>query len=224
MKICKRDGRLAEFDKSKIVNAVLAAFESLDGYISEYAKEKAHNISAYVEKQVRSSKELEYDVEKIQDMVEAGLMASKRKDVAREYITYRNERNRLRGNLIDDTVLDYLSGNSEYWNTENSNKNAAVVTTQRDYLAGIVSTDIAKRFLLPKDVCEAHDAGIIHQHDMDYMAQNALSNCCLINLEDMLQNGTMINNVKIEPPKSLRTATTIATQIITAVASSQYGK
>lgn len=116
-----------------------------------------------------------------------------------------------------------IDGESEYWNTENSNKNAKIVTTQRDYLAGITSTDITRRFLLPEDIVKAHDAGIIHFHDADYFAQNALHNCDLINLEDMLQNGTNINGVMIEKPHKFLTAMTIATQIITAVSSSQYG-
>ena len=112
---------------------------------------------------------------------------------------------------------------SEYWNTENSNKDAKVVTTQRDYLAGITSTDITRRFLLPEDIVQAHDDGIIHFHDADYFAQNALHNCDLINLEDMLMNGTNINGVMIERPHRFLTAMTIATQLITAVNSSQYG-
>lgn len=150
-------------------------------------------------------------------------MSTKRKDIAKAYIKYREERTKERGNLIDSSVLELLEGSNEYWNTENSNKDATVVTVQRDYLAGILSTDISKRKLLPKDVCEAHDVGIIHQHDMDYMAQKALNNCGLINLEDMLMNGTIINGIKIDPQHKLLTATTVATQIITAVASSQYG-
>ena len=150
-------------------------------------------------------------------------MATKRKDVAKAYIKYREERTKERGNLIDSSVLELLEGSNEYWNTENSNKDATIVTVQRDYLAGILSTDISKRKLLPKDVCDAHEAGIIHQHDMDYMAQKALNNCGLINLEDMLMNGTIINGIGIDPQHKLLTATTVATQIITAVASSQYG-
>ena len=150
-------------------------------------------------------------------------MSTKRKDVAKAMILYRKQRSEARENTIDKTISELLNRNNEYWNTENSNKNANVVTVQRDYLAGVVSTDIARRKLLPKVVCEAHDEGIIHEHDMDYLAQNALTNCCLINLEDMLQNGTVINGVRIDPQHRLSTATTVATQIITAVASSQYG-
>lgn len=163
-------------------------------------------------------------IEDIQDNVENELMAYNLRKTAKAYIRYRYKRELVRqGNTTDKTIMELLNGNSEYWNTENSNKNPKVVTTQRDYIAGATSTDITRRFLLPKDVIEAHDKGIIHFHDMDYMAQNALNNCCLINLDDMLQNGTVINGVKIDPQHRLLTATTVATQIITAVASSQYG-
>lgn len=164
-----------------------------------------------------------FTVEDIQDLVEKGLMATKRKDVAKAYILYRNERSQKRGNLTDKTVLELLAGTNEYWKRENSNKDADTVTVQRDYMAGIVSTDISRRFLLDEDVREAHDEGIIHMHDLDYLAQNALTNCCLINLEDMLMNGTVINGIRIDPQHRLLTATTVSTQIITAVASSQYG-
>lgn len=220
--IIKRDGRKAPFDHFKIIDAVLAAFKEVDGEITDYALEKAGNIADYVLEYCQNSKD-EIDIETIQDLVEKGLMSTKRKDVAKAYILYRDKRNAARGNITDKTFMEFLSGQSDYWNNENSNKDAKVVTTQRDYIAGIASTDIARRFLLPVDVCEAHDAGIIHQHDMDYMAQKALTNCCLINLEDMLNNGTVISGVRIDPQHRLLTATTVATQIITAVASSQYG-
>ena len=144
--------------------------------------------------------------------------------LAKEYITYRYTRELVRkSNTTDLSIKELIDGESEYWNTENSNKNAKIVTTQRDYLAGITSTDITRRFLLTEDIVKAHDEGIIHFHDADYFAQNALHNCDLINLEDMLQNGTNINGVMIEKPHRFLTAMTIATQIITAVSSSQYG-
>jgi ribonucleoside-triphosphate reductase len=221
LNIIKRDGRTAEFDKSKIVNAVLAAFKDVDGKIDSYAEEKAEHIGDYVEK-VAKNKEL--TVNQIQDYVESGLCSTKRKDVAKAYILYRNKRDNIRGNTIDKDTLELLNGDSDYWNTENSNKNSLHVTTQRDYLAGIVSTDIAKRFLLSKEIVEAHDKGAIHVHDMDYLGQRALNNCGLIALNDMLQNGTVINGVMIEKPHRLLTASTIATQIILGVSSSQYGK
>ena len=217
MEIIKRDGRKVPFNQNKIIDAVLAAFKEVDGEVTDYAYEKAGNIADYIQDYCQQADHL-LQVEEIQDLVEKGLMATKRKDVAKAYIIYREERNKMRGNLTDKTFLEFLSGKNEYWNTENSNKDAQIVSVQRDYIAGISSTDIARRFLLPKEVCEAHDAGIIHQHDMDYMAQRALTNCCLINLEDMLQNGTVINGVQIDPQHRITTASTVATQIITAVA------
>lgn len=216
MIVVKRDGRRVDFDKEKIVNAIMKAMDDAEEVNKDVANRIANEISKMdVE---------ELSVEEIQDTVEERLMNSRMKKAARCYVRYRYKRELIReGNTTDKTISELLNGDSEYWNTENSNKNPKVVTTQRDYIAGITSTDIAKRFLLPKDVLEAHEAGIIHQHDMDYMAQNALNNCGLINLEDMLQNGTVINGVKIDPQHRLLTATTVATQIITAVASSQYG-
>lgn len=218
----KRDGKLVPFKEEKIINAVLAAFEEVDGEITDQAKEKAENIASYITQEAQKSK-TDLTVEEIQDFCENGLMSCRRKDVAKAFILQRQERSKFRGNTTDKSILELLCGKNDYWNNENSNKDAKVVTVQRDYLAGITSTDIARRFLLPKEVCEAHDEGIIHEHDCDYLAQMALNNCCLINLEDMLQNGTVINGVMIEKPHRLLTATTIATQIITAVASSQQG-
>ena len=163
-------------------------------------------------------------VEDIQDIIEEKLMEIGKYRLAKKYITYRYTRELVRkSNTTDQSIKELIEGESEYWNNENSNKNAKVVTTQRDYLAGITSTDITRRFLLAEDIVKAHDEGIIHFHDADYFAQNALHNCDLINLEDMLQNGTNINGVMIEKPHKFLTAMTIATQIITAVTSSQYG-
>ena len=163
-------------------------------------------------------------VEDVQDIIETRLMEIGKYELAKTYIKYRYTRELVRrSNTTDKSIKELIDGESEYWNTENSNKNARVVTTQRDYLAGITSTDITRRFLLPEDIVKAHDAGIIHFHDADYFAQNALHNCDLINLEDMLQNGTNINGVMIESPHRFLTAMTIATQIITSVTSSQYG-
>ena len=218
--IIKRDGTSQAFDELKIIRAVLAAFKAVDGEVSEFAREKAMNIANYIAKKAEGK---QLTIEEIQDYVERGLSSTKRKDVAKAYILYRDKRNQARGNLIDEAVMELLGGTNEYWKTENSNKDADTVTVQRDYLAGILCTDISRRKILPKEICDAHDKGIIHQHDMDYLAQNALSNCCLINLEDMLQNGTVINGIRIDPQHRLSTATTVTTQIITAVASSQYG-
>lgn len=220
MNIRKRDGRLVPFDETKIEKAVLKAFVAVDKELSDYAIAKAENIANYI-KDINEQEEL--SIEQIQDYVENGLMSTKRKDVAKAYIKYREERTRARGNPIDKEIEEICSNSSEYWSTENANKNPQVVTTQRDYIAGAISTDIARRLLLPPDIVKAHDEGIIHFHDMDYYVQNALSNCELLNLEDMLQNGTVINGMLIEKPHRILTASTIATQIILAVTSSTYG-
>ncbi len=218
MTVQKRDGRKVKFDKEKIKIAVLKAFIDVDGEETAYAKEKARDIANYIESLNKSM-----TVEEIQDQVVNKLMASIRKDVATKYIEYRYRRKLVReSNTTDKSILELIDGVNDYWNSENSNKSASVVTTQRDYLAGITSTDITRRFLLPEDVVQAHDEGIIHFHDADYFAQH-MHNCCLINLDDMLQNGTVINGTLIEKPHRFLTAMTIATQIITAVTSSQYG-
>ena len=219
MKIIKRDGRKVEFDQSKIKDAILKAFKSVDGETSDYAKIKSEKIAEYIQ---QISEERELTIDDIQNLVEKGLMSTKRKDVAKAYISYRQERDRLRGNLIDKTIKEIVEGENEYWNTENSNKNAKIASTQRDYMAGAISEDLSRRELLPTEVVKAHDEGIIHFHDIDYFAQR-IFNCCLINLEDMLQNGTVINKTMIEKPKSFSTACNIATQIIAVVASGQYG-
>ena len=217
--VIKRNGKKVKFDKEKIINAIEKAFLEVDGKVVDKSHQKAKEIAEYIENQDKS-----LSVEEIQDIVEDKLMASNRKDVARAYVRYRYKKEVLRKeNTTDKSVFELLGGTSEYWNNENANKNARSVTTQRDYLAGITSTDITRRFLLDKDIVEAHDAGIIHFHDADYFAQNVLHNCELVNLEDMLQYGTVVNGVMIEKPHRLITAATIATQIILAVTSSSYG-
>lgn len=222
--VIKRDGRKVSYDVERIITAIIKAFkETRKDFIenrSQYEKDIKH-IVFYVEEDLKGKNI--YTVEEIQDVVERTLMKSKYKDVAKAYIVYRNNRTLARGSITDKDVMELLGNKSEYWTSENSNKDSKVVTVQRDYLAGITSTDIARRFLLPPEVCKAHDEGIIHQHDMDYMAQKALHNCCLCNLEDMLNFGTVINGVAIDAQKRLSTAVTVATQIITAVSSSQYG-
>ena len=219
--VLKRDGRKVTFDKSKIITAILKAFRAVDNEITEYAQEKAEKIANYIEKKIIEN-DGQLAVEQIQDLVEKGLMATKRKDVARAYITYRNERARARANTIEQTIKEIVQGTNAYWNDENSNKNPQLATTQRDYIAGAVSTDLCERRLLSKDIVEAHNEGIIHFHDMDYFVQ-PIHNCDLINLEDMLQNGTVISETKIDKPHKFSTACNIATQIIAQVASSQYG-
>ena len=219
MKIIKRDGKIVDYNSEKIRVAIGKANNEVS------RKEKATNeeieeIITYIE-ELNKKRML---VEDIQDIIEEKLMELDKYQLAKKYITYRYTRELVRkANTTDQSIKELIEGESEYWNNENSNKNAQVVTTQRDYLAGITSTDITRRFLLPEDVVKAHDEGIIHFHDADYFAQNALTNCELINLDDMLQNGTIMNGVMIEKPHRFITACTIATQIILAVTSSTYG-
>jgi ribonucleoside-triphosphate reductase len=218
--VIKRDGTKVKFERAKIGKAILKAYNEVYPDTLDINAELASDICCNVCRKLEAMAEI--SVEDIQDIVETTLMDYDR-NVAKAYITYRYKRSLVRqSNTTDKSILELIDGVNDYWNNENSNKNATLATTQRDYLAGITSTDISQRFLLPSDVVEAHKQGIIHFHDMDYFAEH-ISNCCLVNLEDMLQNGTMINKVKIEKPHRLITATTIATQIITAVASSQYG-
>lgn len=217
--VIKRNGNKVDFDKDKIVEAILKANKDVQGRQKasvKLAREIAKNIENYDKSKLT--------VEEIQDLVEKELMSAEKYDLAKAYIVYREKRAMVRqSNTTDLSIKELIDGTNDYWNTENSNKNARVVTTQRDYLAGITSTDITRRFLLPEDVVKAHDEGIIHFHDADYFAQKTLNNCCLINLNDMLQNGTVINGVMIEKPHRFITAATIATQIILGVSSSQYG-
>ena len=219
MKIVKRDGHIVDYDPEKIRVAIGKANEEVRGK-EKATKEEIKEIIKYIE-DLNKKRIL---VEDIQDIIEQKLMEFGKYQLAKKYITYRYTRELVRkANTTDKSIKELIEGENEYWNSENSNKNAEVVTTQRDYLAGITSTDITRRFLLPEDIVEAHDQGIIHFHDADYFAQNALHNCELINLDDMLQNGTVINGVMIEKPHRFITAATIATQIILAVTSSSYG-
>ena len=219
MKVIKRDGHMVDYCPEKIEKAIMKANREVEDE-DQVSPTQIKNIIKYIERLGKKR----ILVEDIQDIIEVKLMSIGKYELAKKYITYRYTRELVRkSNTTDLAIKELIDGESEYWNTENSNKNAKVVTTQRDYLAGITSTDITRRFLLPEDIVQAHDDGIIHFHDADYFAQNALHNCDLINLEDMLQNGTNINGVMIEKPHRFLTAMTIATQIITAVSSSQYG-
>ena len=219
MKVIKRDGHMVDWCPEKIELAIGKANAEVEEE-DQASSVQIKNIIKYIEKMGKKR----ILVEDIQDIIEMKLMSIGKHVLAKKYITYRYTRELVRrSNTTDLSIKELIDGESEYWNTENSNKNARVVTTQRDYLAGITSTDITKRFLLPEDIVTAHDDGIIHFHDADYFAQNALHNCDLINLDDMLQNGTIINGVMIEKPHKFLTAMTIATQLITAVSSSQYG-
>lgn len=219
MKVIKRDGHMVEWCPEKIEIAIEKANAEVEEE-DQASSVQIKNIIKYIEKLGKKR----ILVEDIQDIIEMKLMSIGKYALAKKYITYRYTRELVRkSNTTDLAIKELIDGENEYWNTENSNKNAKIVTTQRDYLAGITSTDITRRFLLPEDIVSAHDDGIIHFHDADYFAQNALHNCDLINLEDMLQNGTNINGVMIEKPHRFLTAMTIATQLITAVNSSQYG-
>ncbi len=219
MKIIKRDGTIVDYDPEKIRVAIQKANNEVVRK-DKISKEQIKEIVQYIE-ELDKPRML---VEDIQDIIEEKLMEFGKYPLAKKYITYRYTRELVRkANTTDQSIKELIEGESEYWNNENSNKNAKVVTTQRDYLAGITSTDITRRFLLSEDIVKAHDEGIIHFHDADYFAQNALHNCELINLDDMLQNGTIINGVMIEKPHRFVTAATIATQIILAVTSSSYG-
>lgn len=221
MKIIKRSGSEDVFDAAKIVAAVRKANESVIDYEKlgdEQIREIADNVEVACENMKRSP-----SVEEIQDMVENQLMNHRAFNVARNYITYRYKRALVRkSNSTDEQILSLLECNNEEVKQENSNKNPTVNSVQRDYMAGEVSKDITRRFLLPEDIVEAHEKGMIHFHDADYFAQH-MHNCCLVNLEDMLQNGTVISETMIDRPKSFSTACNIATQAIAQIASSQYG-
>ena len=221
MKIIKRSGVEVFFDSNKIVAAVQKANASVIDYeklSDEQIQEIADNVEVACENMKRSA-----SVEEIQDMVENQLMNQHAFTVARNYITYRYKRALVRkSNSTDEQILSLLECNNEEVKQENSNKNPTVNSVQRDYMAGEVSKDITKRFLLPEDIVEAHEKGLIHFHDADYFAQH-MHNCCLVNLEDMLQNGTVISETGIDRPRSFSTACNIATQAIAQIASSQYG-
>ena len=221
MKIIKRSGKEAVFDKDKIIIAVEKANNEVpedkrlsEGEVSDIAL-KIEDICANMPRAL--------SVEEIQDLVEDELMGTGNHEVARKYITYRYKRALVRkANSTDEQILSLIERDNEEVKQENSNKNPVVNSVQRDYMAGEVSKDISKRMLLPEEIVKAHEAGIIHFHDMDYYAQH-MHNCCLVDLEDMLQNGTVISETMIERPHSFATACNIATQAIAQIASNQYG-
>ncbi|MBS5478555.1 MAG: anaerobic ribonucleoside-triphosphate reductase, partial [Coriobacteriia bacterium] len=221
MKIIKRNGSEVDFDIAKITNAISKAnAQVLPAH--RLTPEQITRISNKVEQLVEDTPHI-VSVEEIQDMVENAIMSANAFEVARHYITYRYVQGLKRqANTTDDKILSLIECNNEEVKQENSNKNPTVNSVQRDYMAGEVSKDLAMRRLLPADVVEAHKEGIIHFHDSDYYAQH-MHNCDLVNLEDMLQNGTVISGTLIEKPHSFSTACNIATQIIAQVASSQYG-
>ena len=221
MKIIKRSGSEDTFDARKITAAVTKANYEVPTK-ERLSKEQIESITADVEN-ICLDMNRALSVEEIQDLVEEQIMDRRAFAVARKYITYRYNRALLRkANSTDKQILSLLECNNEMVKQENSNKNPTVNSVQRDYMAGEVSKDITKRFLLPSEIVRAHEQGIIHFHDSDYFAQH-MHNCCLVNLEDMLQNGTVISETMIEKPKSFSTACNIATQSIAQIASSQYG-
>ena len=229
MLVQKRDKSIQVFDANKIKQAIIKANKDVDEYyqiwegnIDEMVEEIIHELtSSYFPIELD---DVCFNIEEIQDAVELCLQREGYYMLAKKYIKYRYQRALTREfKKRDDEVFSLISGENEELNKENSNKDTRLLSTMRDYMAGIVCKDIGKRIMIPKDIVEAHEQGIIHVHDMDYSPAMPLYNCSLINLEDMLQNGTVISGIKIEKPHSFRTACTIATQIIAQVASNQYG-
>ena len=218
MKVIKRDGREVTYDRGKIIIAIHKANDEVP--ISErISDEKIHGIVASIEKLGVNT----LQVEEIQDIIEQKLMAERKFVLAKTYIIYRYQRQMIRkSNTTDESILGLIQQTNKYAMEENSNKNAAVASTQRDLIAGEVSRDLTNRLLLPEKISKAHEEGLLHFHDADYFVQS-IFNCCLINISDMLDNGTVMNGKMIESPKSFQVACTVMTQIIAAVASSQYG-
>ena len=220
MKIIKRNGSEADFDLNKIIVAVTKANAACEK--EELTASQINDIAEYVEFKIQKANRA-LSVEEIQDIVENQIMAQGAFEVARRYVKYRYNRTLIRkANTTDNQILTLIECNNEEVKQENSNKNPTVNSVQRDYMAGEVSKDLTKRILLPAEIVEAHENGIIHFHDSDYFAQH-MHNCDLVNLEDMLQHGTVISGTMIEKPHSFSTACNIATQIIAQIASSQYG-
>mgnify|MGYP000325121707 FL=1 len=218
MKVIKRDGSTVDFDRSKIVVAIQKANNAVDES-ERIAEDRIENIAHYVESRNR----MRLLVEDIQDMVEHQLMQEGKFDLAKAYIIYRYTRALVRkANTTDESILSLIRNSNKDVMEENSNKNAVMASTQRDLIAGEVSKDLTRRIILPEEISKAHDEGAIHFHDADYFIQ-PIFNCCLINIGDMLDNGTVMNGKLIESPKSFQVACTVMTQIIASVASSQYG-
>lgn len=218
MKVIKRDGRHADYERNKIFVAIQKANESVDND-DRISDDQIYNIIASIE--ARGDEIM--PVETIQDYIEQKLMETKKYNLAKAYIKYRYTRELVRkSNTTDDSIMSLIKNSNKELKEENSNKNATLASTQRDYMAGEVSKDITKRILLPEKIVKAHEDGVLHFHDMDYFIQ-PIFNCCLVNIGDMLDNGTVMNNKLIESPKSFKVACTVMTQIIAAVASNQYG-
>ena len=221
MKVIKRDASLVEFDGQKIYNAIMKAMKNGSGIVKPKI---AESIAKEIEEKFINENADEIDISDIESLVYDKLITKKQRLTAKSYEGYRSIHEFKREkNTIDKEIEELLTCTSEYLMNENSNKDGKLVTTQRDYMAGIVSKDMSRRYLLTPEIVQAHDEGIIHFHDIDYFGQKTLHNCDLINLKDMLQNGTVISGTLIEKPHSFSTACNIATQIIAQVASSQYG-
>ncbi len=218
MQVIKRDGRVVPYDRNKIVVAIQKANAEVDRY-EQISDEKIEEIVASIENMHRQ----DFQVEDIQDIIEQKLMKQGKLVLAKKYIIYRYTREMVRkANTTDDSIMSLIRNSNPELMSENSNKNAYIASTQRDLIAGEVSKDLTKRVLLPEKIVKAHEEGILHFHDMDYFLQS-IFNCCLIDIGDMLENGTVMNGKLIESPKSFQVACTVMTQIISAVASSQYG-
>ncbi len=218
MKVIKRDGRIVDYDRNKIVVAIQKANVEVEKE-EQVSEDKIDSIVAGIENR-HVDKMM---VEDIQDMIEQKLMSEGKYELAKKYIIYRYTREMVRrANTTDDSIMSLIKNSNKDVMEENSNKNAYIASTQRDLIAGEVSKDLTKRVLLPQKIVKAHEEGILHFHDMDYYLQS-IFNCCLINIGDMLENGTVMNAKLIESPKSFQVACTVMTQIISAVASSQYG-
>ena len=218
MKVIKRDGRTIDFDRQKIEIAIEKANKEVRGK-EKATKEEINQIITYIE-ELGKKRML---VEDIQDVIEQKLMEFDKYELAKRYIVYRYNRALVRkSNTTDESILGLIRNENKELAEENSNKNTVLASTQRDYIAGEVSRDLTKRILLPEKISKAHEDGILHFHDADYFVQ-PIFNCCLINIADMLDNGTAMNGKMIESPKSFQVACTVTTQIIAAVASNQYG-
>lgn len=218
MKVIKRDGRVVLHDPSKVALAISKANRE----VAIEEKITDSQIKTICNKLLALGKDM-MSVEEIQDFIEMALMETGKFVLAKRYIVYRYERTLLRkANSTDDTILELVRNENRELNEENSNKNTALASTERDYIAGIVSRDLTKRILLPEEIVKAHEEGAIHFHDADYFVQD-IFNCCLINISDMLIHGTVMNGKLIESPKSFQVACTVMTQIIASVASNQYG-
>lgn len=218
IKVQKRDGRIVEYDRDKIIKAILKANAEV-----EFTEQAGEDMIDAILDDVESHSEDVMNVETIQDMIESGLVNNNKYTLSKKYIIYRYQRALLRkANTTDESILKLIKNENKELAEENSNKNTILASTQRDYIAGEVSRDLTKRMLLPERISLAHEQGSIHFHDADYFVQ-PIFNCCLINIGDMLDNGTVMNEKMIESPKSFQVACTVMTQIIAAVASNQYG-